>query len=102
MEYVFAAGRSPKTEKYEKFSEILKIDKTGCPEPRKYLKIIILTSQKLEHLLQNGSFFALLFAALLNKLVWKNMKMRMLSCKVREQNARWRVMRAAHLDNHQS
>ena len=68
MEYVFAAGRSPKTEQYEKFSEILKVDKTGCPEPRKYLELIILISQKLENLLQNGSFCALLFAALLNKL----------------------------------
>ena len=30
----------------------------------------------------------------------KNMKMRMLSCKVPEENARWRVIRAAHLDTY--
>ena len=42
----------------------------------------------MESLLQNFYFCGLLFAALLDKLAWKNMKIRMLSCKVRDEKNR--------------
>ena len=59
------AGRCQKSQKINKSLKMFKMSRSGPP---KFLKIMILTSQKLENLLQNCSFFAFLLSALLDKL----------------------------------
>ena len=48
----------------------------------------------------NYVFFALLFAALLDKLAWEKIQVRMLSCQEPGEKARLQVLRAAHWDTH--
>ena len=51
---------------------------------------------KFEKVQHSYSFVALLFAPILDKRASRNIKIRMLSCNVREENARWGGLREAH------
>ena len=81
-----------------KITTILKIPERGHLERPKSRKIMILIGQSVEHPLRTGRFLHSCFQHFLTTCLEKSVANRNAKLAVRKEMARWRVMRAAHID----